>query len=160
MKINNNLINTKEFIKLIELNDDNLFVNDLINEALDNRFDINKEIINGLIAQPRDCNIPCTATEKPIKMYPILAILSEIVQTSIISLPVPPDNANKLDSGFAKISKIIVRINVTSAVSIIPYLIQSLILSLSFIPQLNDNIEIIVLDKPNAENNAICCILQ
>ena len=46
MKINNNLINTKEFIKLIELNDDNLFVNDLINEALDNRFDINKEVIN------------------------------------------------------------------------------------------------------------------
>ncbi len=46
MKINNNLINTKEFIKLIELNDDNLFVNDLINEVLDNRFSINKEVIN------------------------------------------------------------------------------------------------------------------
>lgn len=53
MKINNNLINTKEFIKLIELNDDNLFVNDLINEALDNRYDINKEIINERINEEK-----------------------------------------------------------------------------------------------------------
>ena len=64
----------------------------------------------------------------------MLAILNEIVQTSIISLLVPPDNANKLDSGFAKIPKIIVKMNVTIIVSIIPYLIQSFILSLSFIP--------------------------
>lgn len=74
---------------------------------------LNKEIINGLIAYPSDYNIPCTATENPIKIYPILAILREIVQTSIISLLVPPDNANKLDSGFAKISKISVKISVT-----------------------------------------------
>lgn len=95
---------------------------------------LNNEIINGLIAYPSDCNTPCTATENPIKTYPMLAILNEIVQTSIISLLVPPDNANKLDKGFAKISKIIVKINVTIEVSIIPYLMQSFILSLSFIP--------------------------
>ena len=99
-----------------------------------NTTSLNKEIINGLIAYPSDCNIPCTATENPMKIYPILAILKEIVQTSIISLLVPLDNANKLDNGFAKISNITVKINVTIAVSIIPYLIQSFILSLSFIP--------------------------
>ncbi len=51
MKINNNLINHKEFIKLIELNDDNIFVNDLINEALDNRFEINEEAIKEKIEE-------------------------------------------------------------------------------------------------------------
>ncbi len=45
MKISNNVLNSKEFIKLIETYGDNLFVNDLINEFFENRFDINKESI-------------------------------------------------------------------------------------------------------------------
>ncbi len=45
MKISNEILKSKDFIKLIETYDDNLFVNDLINEFLSNRFDINKEYI-------------------------------------------------------------------------------------------------------------------
>ena len=69
-----------------------------------------------MVLYPSDCNTPCTAMKNPIKIYPILAILKEIVQTWIISLLVPTDKANKLDSGLAKISNIIVKIIVTMAV--------------------------------------------
>ena len=82
---------------------------------------LNNDIINGLNAYPKDCNTPCTATENPMNIYPILAILSAVVHIIIISVVVPPVSPNKLARGLANISKIAVRINVTIAVSIIPY---------------------------------------
>ena len=53
---------------------------------------------------------------------------------SIISFVVAPVSPNSAASGLANNSKIIVNINVTIKVSIIPYFIASSILDLFFIP--------------------------
>ena len=37
---------------------------------------LKRDIISGLSAYHKDCNTPCTATENPINIYPILAILN------------------------------------------------------------------------------------
>ena len=95
---------------------------------------LNNEIIRGLPAYLRACKIPWTAIENPINTNPILEILSAVEQTSIIWVVDPPDNPNNFDNGLAKISNNAVIIKVTIAVSIIPYLIQSSALFLSFIP--------------------------
>ena len=95
---------------------------------------LNNEIISVLPAYIRACKIPWTAIENPINTKPILEILSAVEQTSIIWVVDPPDNPNNFDNGLAKISNNAVSIKVTIAVSIIPYLIQSSALFLSFIP--------------------------
>ena len=74
------------------------------------------------------------ATEILMNIKPILDILSAVVHTFIISLFVSFARPKSFANGWADISNAIDIINVTMIVSIIPYLIQSSILFLFFIP--------------------------
>ena len=86
------------------------------------------------------------------------AILIDVSHKEMICSLLSPEavKPNKLAIGPARDSNKIVIIPATITVSIIPHLMHSLILSLSFKPTLKDNNEIIVLLNPKQENNAIC----
>lgn len=65
-----------------------------------------------------------------INIYPIDATLTARSHTSISSLVAPPDKAKSFDNGLAIISNKIVNTKATTIESNIPYLIQSIDLSL------------------------------